>query len=298
RRDIDADECMSTELSLILCTLGRTTPLERLLVSLQAQLDSGFELVIVDQNPPGYLADFVARAGAALRVQYLRSVPGLSRARNVGIRASRGELLAFPDDDCWYEPDTVASIRRRFTQYPEFAIVTGRTTDARGRDSNGKFSGQSAAITRQNVWYCGTSNSVFVRRALALKLGGFDETLGVGAGTPFGAGEETDFLLRALSSGERGFFFHDLLVHHDQADVRINQDTLRRAASYARGFGRVLRLHRYSRAYLAMRLVRNCAAAMVALLGINLPFARLKLVWARYTLAGYRSHVAGARGRV
>jgi glycosyltransferase involved in cell wall biosynthesis len=276
-------------LSLILCTLGRTAPLERLLESLASQADRAFELVVVDQNPPGYLDDFIARASAVLEVTYLRSIPGLSRARNVGIRASRGELLAFPDDDCWYPADTVGAVRRIFDAHPEIGIATGRTTDATGQDSNGRFIAHSTPVTRRNVWYCGTSNSVFMRKALAVRLGGFDEALGVGAGTPFGSGEETDLLLRALDQGERIFFFHELMVHHDQTDQIIDPSTLRRAAAYARGFGRVLRVHRYSRAYLAWRVARNCIAAGLALLRVNLPFVRLKLAWARGTLAGYQS---------
>ena len=284
----------SPKVSLVMCTLGRTDKLLRLITSLVDQTCTAFELIIVDQNPEGYLDRIVERARESLSVQYARSEPGLSRARNVGLQLCRGKIVAFPDDDCWYPADLIRHMLDIFEQHPELEIVTGRTTDALGRDSNGKFIKASGQVTRSNVWFCGTSNSVFARLSLAMRLKGFNEALGVGAGTPFGSGEETDFLLRALSCSARIFYFHDLAVHHDQTHSELNEVAFRRAASYARGFGRVLRLNRYSMGYVAMRIARNTAAALAAHLTMNTAHARLKWVWARGTLVGYMTRTSGA----
>jgi glycosyltransferase involved in cell wall biosynthesis len=280
-------------ISLVMCTIGRTDPLLRLIKSLVEQTCTAFELVIVDQNPEGYLDPLVACARESLSVQCARSEPGLSRARNVGLELCRGDIVAFPDDDCWYPPDLIWQLLELFRSNAHLGIVTGRTTDTDGRDSNGKFVRSSCKVTRSNVWFCGTSNSVFVRRELALKLKGFNEALGVGSGTAFGSGEETDFLLRAFASGAQIFFFRDLLVHHDQTGTELNDVAFRRAASYARGFGRVLRLNRYSSGYMAYRVARNVVAAVVACLTMNAAQARLKWVWARGTVVGYLARSSG-----
>ncbi len=274
-------------LSLVLCTLGRTDCLWRLLDSLKLQPRGAFELIVVDQNPPGYLDAFVTAAQRHAEVVHLRSAPGLSRARNVGIAQARGEVLAFPDDDCWYPPNLVNEVLTRFEQHPEIALLTCRTTDAAGRDSNGRFLQATAPIDRGNVWYCGNSNGLFVRTQAALDIGGFSEELGVGSGTRFGSGEESDFLLRALAHGFRGIYLADLHTHHDQVDTCLDERALQRAALYACGFGRTLRRNRYSPGFAAVRSARSMVASLIALLRADPRRARFKLIWARGIVTGY-----------
>jgi glycosyltransferase involved in cell wall biosynthesis len=121
-------------LTLIICTVGRTEPLRRLLLSLRAQTDRRFTAIVVDQNPPGFLAPILAEF-SDLPLQRLESPPGLSRARNVGIAAAKGELIGFPDDDCWYRPGTVAEVIGRFEAAPDTDVLTGRTVDAEATGS-------------------------------------------------------------------------------------------------------------------------------------------------------------------
>lgn len=273
--------------SLILCTLGRTDCLVRLLESLEAQHCKDFELVVVDQNPPGLLDGWLDKARERLDVVYLRSQPGLSRSRNVGVAQARGSLLAFPDDDCWYPPTLLEEIIARFSRDPALSVLTCRTRDAAGRDSNGVFLQESTAVSRSNVWKAGNSNGLFVRTALARRLGGFDEELGLGSGTPFGSGEESDFLLRALSIGAVVRYLHTIHTHHDQVDLVLDDKALQRARKYARGFGRTLRLNRFAWPFAAARAVRSAAAAMLAVVTLRPRRALLKCIWASGILAGY-----------
>jgi glycosyltransferase involved in cell wall biosynthesis len=282
------------KVSLVMCTLGRTDQILRLIESLEGQTRGAFELIIVDQNPPGTLDALVERARCKLAVTYLRSEPGLSRARNAGLRVCSGAIIAFPDDDCWYPADLVDCVSRLFDEHPELGIVTGRTTDAKGNDSNGKYLRSSCEVTRRNVWYCGTSNSVFARLDLVQQLHGFNESLGVGANSGFGSGEETDLILRALAKGHRAAFFHELIAHHDQTNRIFDEPAFRRAADYARGFGRVMRLNHYSLAYALLRSARSMLAALIACGRPNMAQARLKWLWARQMLAGYLAPTSGA----
>jgi len=273
-------------LSLLCCTVGRTEKLGRLLDSLARQTFQGFELVVVDQNAPGVLDPVLAPYSGRLAIRHVRSERGLSRARNAGLQQCRAEIVAFPDDDCWY-PDTLCErIVALFDGAPEAGVLTGRTIDAAGADSLGLFLDRDAEITKSNVWLIGNSNSLFIRTAIARKIGGFDETLGVGAPTAFKSGEETDFLLRALATGARGFYRRDLLVHHDQAPVG-GASGVSRAQDYARGFGRVLRMHDYGAPYTAMRIARTSARALLALATGDMATARYKALWALGTLKGF-----------
>ncbi|KMO34099.1 hypothetical protein VQ02_19625 [Methylobacterium variabile] len=271
-------------LSLLVCTLGRSAQLERLFDSLVAQTCRDFEVVLVDQNEPGVLDPIVARYRDRLAIDHVRSQPGLSRARNVGLARCRGDLIAFPDDDCWYPDGLVAEVVRLFAHHPEAAAVTGRTLDAGGAESLGAFLAFDQAVDRRNVWFAGNSNGLFVRREAARAIGGFDESLGVGAPTPFRSGEETDFLLRILGQGRGVIFRHGLVVHHDQVAAAGRH---KRAADYARGFGRVLRLHRYGLLYLGFRLARFTASGGRALLRRDTGTALDKALWAIGTVSGY-----------
>ena len=113
-------------LSLVVCTVGRVEPLARLLDSLLAQTRRDFEVLLVDQNPPGTLDELVARVAGKLDIKHLRSERGLSRARNVGLAAVNGEIVCFPDDDCWYPTELVAEVVARFEREGELELIMGQ----------------------------------------------------------------------------------------------------------------------------------------------------------------------------
>jgi len=273
--------------SLVMCTYGRIDCILRLINSLEAQTCADFEFIIVDQNPPGYLSEIIARASEKLHVHYLRSTPGLSRARNVGIKHCRGSIIGFPDDDCWYPYNLIARIISLFQNYVDLGIITGRTLDATGNESNSRFLSSSQPVTRANIWYSGNSNCIFVRTSVATLIGGFNETLGVGSGTPFGSGEETDFVLRALEKGVKIAFFHDLFTHHPQVDTILDASTMKRVISYSCGFGRVLQLNNYSIYHVLFRSARNFFGIILGLLKCDLRFAKFKWTLMINTLKGY-----------
>ncbi|WP_300572706.1 glycosyltransferase [Phenylobacterium sp.] len=274
-------------LSLVMCTIGETDRLPRLAASLVCQTRRDFELIVVDQSPPGRLDEFLALLPEWLDVQVVRSARGLSRARNVGLRHCRAGWVALPDDDAWYDGDLVEQLAVLFDRHTEYAVLTGVTRDEHGRLSNGAFLSSAAEIGRGNVWRCGNSNGVFFRREAAQAVGGFDETLGVGSGTLFGAGEETDFILRILASGRKGRFLPDLVVRHDQVHVRQDAAHLAKARLYAQGYGRLLRLHGYGVAYLTWRLFRNAVAAVLAGFRLQGHEVRRRLIWLKGMTVGY-----------
>jgi len=281
-------------ISLIVCTLGRTQALERLFASLRAQDDCEFEVVLVDQNPSGFLAPLLDKF-RDLPLVCLRSEPGLSRARNAGLRQARGQIVGFPDDDCWYGPDVILRVKERFSASPDLGFVTGRTLDVAGAESVCAHLPNSSVITLRNVFQAGNSNTLFVRAEAARRAGGFDEELGAGAA--FGSGEETDFILRCLEAGYAGRYQRELVVLHEQVEA---SPALRiaRAGRYAPGFGRVVRLHNLGIGFLAQRVGRALARCALLFISGESAGAQERLVWAqgasRGFLASMRSRSVGA----
>jgi glycosyltransferase involved in cell wall biosynthesis len=277
---------MSTAyISLIVCTVGRQDVLHRLFVSLCRQDFRDFEVILVDQNPPGTLDSLVAQYGGKLPISHIRSARGLSRARNVGLAQACGTIVAFPDDDCWYEPDTLKNVVELFKQ--ELDIATGRTLDEKGVPSVSPFLSGPARITRSNYLLCGNSNSIFAKRAAFERIGGFDERLGVGAPTIYQSGEEADILLRAIAAGLNLHFFSDLITHHDQVDAIITGAQIDRASRYGAGFGALLRKNDFSLTYVIVRLLRTLARAAAEFIRRDIPLAKYKIAWFRGTLSGY-----------
>ena len=278
--------------SLIVSTIGQTDRLPRLAASLARQSRRDFELILVDQAPAGRLDPFLRDLPPWLCVTRILSARGLSRGRNAGLALARGAIIGMPDDDAWLPDGLIADLVARFAARPELSFISGVTRDAQGKLSNGRFLAVETPVDRRTVWQAGNSNGIFFRSAAARAAGGFDPLLGAGAGTPFGAGEETDFLLRVLAQGGRGMFMPDLVVHHDQVDLSgLNlpeAEFLHRAGLYAQGYGRVLRLNGYPPGVVAWRILRNLGAAGLAGLRGDWPEWRRRWRWVRGIPAGYR----------
>jgi glycosyltransferase involved in cell wall biosynthesis len=287
KREISGEfEDLPIMLSLVVATLGRAQELARLFDSLARQTDTRFEVLLIDQNSDDRLSPLVAKFESSFRIMRLRSLPGLSRSRNVGIAAARGSIVGFPDDDCWYSDDTVHGVSEFFRANESVDAVCGRTVDAKGKESLGHFQKFSSDITRLNVWSTHNSNTVFMRARKLKLLGGFDETLGLGANGFFQSGEETDLLLRFLARGGRVQFRQDLKIFHDQVKGSA-AEMLNRARKYSPGFGRVLRKHNFGLLYFGYRVLRTCASAILAALKGDMAEARYKTAWARGTIKGY-----------
>ena len=89
--------------SIIVCTVDRVTDLEACLQSLRPFRSAVAEVIVVANGPHPAAAAEVARRHHARLV--MEPILGVSRARNAGIRAATGNILAFLDDDSVADPD-------------------------------------------------------------------------------------------------------------------------------------------------------------------------------------------------
>jgi succinoglycan biosynthesis protein ExoM len=102
------------ETSIIIPTYNRADCLVRAIRSCLTQRDveAGYEIVVVDNNPDGSAATAVAAitVGSPVPIRYVAEPrPGISHARNTAIAAARGRYLAFLDDDQEAEPGWLAA---------------------------------------------------------------------------------------------------------------------------------------------------------------------------------------------
>lgn len=231
--------------SLVVATLGRIVELEKLFKSLADQDRSDFEVIVVDQNTDDRLAPLCTAAWPfpVSRI-HTPTARGLSRARNAGLKVAKGELLLFPDDDCWY-PRSFLSRGIELMSTAQVDVLTGRAADEAGNDINGKYSRVPHTITRANVWVSGIEWVMLFRKTALLAVNGFDDDVGVGASTPWQACEGQDILLRALDKGLKCRFDPTFFGHHPRFDDISAKAMQAKGRSYGRGLGYVLRVRRY-----------------------------------------------------
>jgi len=273
-------------ISLIVATVNRVAEFDRLLCSLEEQSYRDFEVILVDQNPDDRLVP-VLRRHARLATQHLRSERGLSRARNAGLRAAKGDILAIPDDDCWYPEHLLADVAGWFESHPAFGLLGTGLRNAKNKSSGPNLPPASCRCTKNNVWRCAISPAMFLRCPVAAAVGGFNEDIGVGAHSAYQSGEETDYVLRALEHGFQMWYESSLTVHHPpmHSIERLRKTTY----PFALGTGCILRMHRYPLGQVGGHLIRSFGGAAVSLCRGDWDRAQVYVLRGAGQLVGYLS---------
>jgi glycosyltransferase involved in cell wall biosynthesis len=273
--------------SLIVATIHRTAELKRLLASLVDQSEE-IEVLIVDQNPDDRLEGIVKAFQRKLRIHHLSSAKGIARARNVALSVATGDIVAFPDDDCWYPPGLLMQVRKTLASRPEYDGITGRGADTNGDQSGVRWLKRPATINRFNIWRASIEYTVFLRRRAVSGLR-FNEELGLGSNTPWGAGEGTDYLLRTINRGHKIRYDPSIVIHHP-SNAR-NPPSEEKLLNYARGTGRVMGLNGYSPALAAILCLGPLVRMGIGLARFDFKAAALARKAAFSRLAGYRAEL-------
>ncbi len=276
-------------ISLIVATINRVAELDRLFDSLDRQSCRAFEVIVVDQNGDDRLLPVIARH-PDLTIRQFRSGRGLSRARNVGLPYARGDIIGFPDDDCWYPDDLLATVRQWFDSRPEFGGLFTILRDADGKPVGPKWPSSARICSKDDVWHCGISPDAFLRRQVTDAIGTFNEQLGAGAASRYQSGEDLDYFLRPLALGFQLWYDPGLTVHHPS--FHSLERLLERSYSYSLGGAYVLRLHGFPWHYFAGLVTRSLGGALVSLCKGNIRIAYSYLLRSAGQLRGY---LLGAR---
>ncbi|WP_051212526.1 glycosyltransferase family 2 protein [Rubritepida flocculans] len=274
-------------ISLIVATRGRVEEIGLLLDSLLEGQRAAFEVILVDQNDDARLDPLLARYAGRLPLTHLRMERANANAgRNLGLRHARGDIVAFPDDDCVLPPGVLARVRLAFDSDGSLAVLTGPAAAPGGGLGSGRWNTERGPITLENVWTSVIEFNLWLRREAALRLGGFDEAMGPGA--RFGSAEGNDLVCRALAAGLHARYAPELRVVHP--DKRLTREAARRAGRYGLGLGFALRRHGAPLRLRLAFLYRPLGGALLALL-------RLNLLHAWYYLATFQGRLRGMLAR-
>jgi len=222
--------------SIVVCTRNRADRLGECLAHLADQVGAGDHEVVVVDNGSTDGTDGMVRAWAAAdpeRRRHLReSVAGLSRARNRGVVAARGEVVLFIDDDALAPRGWVAA---HLAAYARDAAVVGvggpvalRWPDGRPRWLAPRLEHWFSALDHGDdavAWPTphgpyGTNMSV--RRTTLDEVGVFDTRLGR-RGRSLVSSEEGDLFARVQAAGGTLAYEPAALVLHGVTRDRLSR---------------------------------------------------------------------------
>jgi glycosyltransferase involved in cell wall biosynthesis len=173
--------------------------LEAALESVVSQRHDLLESIVVDDGSTDESADVARRCGARVIAAEHR---GIAHARNLGVAAVRGGLVAFLDaDDLWTEnslEDRLTSLAGR----PQVDFVFGRMRDFVDADDPPPSWLPRARVEERT----GMMSTFVVRRELFDRTGPFDETLVIG--------EDLDWVARAYDRGASSVCLDGIFALH------------------------------------------------------------------------------------
>ncbi|WP_244332017.1 glycosyltransferase family 2 protein [Gordonia polyisoprenivorans] len=277
--------------SVVIPTIGRDL-LAGTVKAVLAQHHSPLEVIVVDNRPASgrtrqILDDF---DDPRLRVVD-ESFPGISAARNAGIAAAAGRIIAFTDDDAQPRPDWVSTIVETFVRDSTGTIgaVTGRVMgvesltelqqmfeDARVFDKGEDLTvwalrphptHVAAGVAGEHNFFfpytagqLGSGNNLALAAEILPHTGVFDERLGTG--TPSRGGEDLDLMRSVILAGWAIAYRPDAVVTHYHRD---NMAELR-TQSYGYGTGMSASLTKLALSRHGLALAWRIPAGLRALL--------------------------------
>jgi len=182
-------------ISVVVPSHNRENDLSRALESLMVQTypREQYEIVVVDDSTPA------VRIKKSPTIKLIHIPPtSHTKARNLGIKESRGDIVAFTDDDCIPDKDWLKRISEAF-QDPDVMGVEGRTL----AEKMGINFHAAENTTGQKYPTC----NIAFRKSVLTNVGGFDEKYGFFR-------EDTDLAFAILSKNNKIVFKNNVIVNH------------------------------------------------------------------------------------
>ena len=213
--------------------------LESVLAELMAVAGPSFEVVVADDCSHDATAD-VVRSFGERGVRYVKRSArgGPGAARNSGVGAAGGELLAFLDADDVWPAGRLAALKNALEQQDRPAIAFGHMHQFACPSMDPALRGRLLVPEESVPGYC--AGAMLLRRADFLRIGYFNEALAIGEFIEwFGQARDLGFAIALIPQ-----IVLERRVHGANSSMRRNADY----ADYARALKGVLDRRRPNKA--------------------------------------------------
>ena len=201
---------MLMDVSVVVPVYNGAKTIKACLESLQEQSFKGkLEIIVVDDGSTDQTKEMVKRfKGVKLLEQ---DHQGPARARNLGAKQAKGEIVVFTDSDCLADKEMIANLVKAFEE-KKVAGVQG-SYQSQQKELMARFVQleieERYELMKKNPFidFIGTYCCAY-RRKVFLKEGGFDESF------PLASGEDTEFSFKLSGKGHQLVFRPEAFCFH------------------------------------------------------------------------------------
>ena len=199
-------------LSAIIATINRTDELRRLFKTFVLNECQFLEVIVVDQNCNNLIDHLIEEFSGSFEIVHIKlKEPNQSAARNLGATRAKYPILCFPDDDCWFEKNTITNILGYFGNNPNTDLLILNWSQNPLKSSISMYLSKKIICSfKAPIGY--NTYSLVYKKDTFLKLGGFKKSIGLGK--YIGGGEDSELIFRTSLKGYEIFHDHTLIVNH------------------------------------------------------------------------------------
>ena len=276
-------------ISVVICTYRRPDILHMAIESLLTQTLAveEYEIIVVDNNSQDETAAVINKYIQAYpnRIRYLEEKrQGLSYARNAGVKAAQGDIVAFLDDDAEANPDWLTVLRRGYDDIPSAWVIGGKVLPIWDVERpewliDDLFShlslldwGEKRLKLEKNEHLPGVNCSF--RQETFKVVGYFPTDLGRIAESLL-AGEEVELIRKVHQLGKTVYYLPQAIVYHHITKERLTKQYFRRHGYWGGWSRAIYNLRTYGVGFALRELVRLTG-------GLFIKFVKIFVQWNRH----------------
>ena len=222
----------------------------RMVRSYRDDFSNGIHIILL-QGDCSKFRSVISALELSTHIITVPNVISLSKARSIMLEYAidselydQCEVIAFPDDDCWYPDNNLSAILSLFEKHSTLDLLVCRYS----ANTKSLHQSESQNLTLKQLMHYGSSATLFTRISCLNKNEFFDELLGIGS--PNNGGEDLDFALRVYKKSRDKIFFDSPLVGHNDKVASKNY-------RYFQGSFRALRKNLFSHPLLPLFFIRK-----------------------------------------